>query len=475
VNIGGLDMLTPQLLLLLVPLLLLQLGLLVFAVIDLLRDDRVVRGGNKGMWAVVIVFVNLIGPIVYLLFGRVDGVPEPTAPGPGAMPGWGSPHDPPLIRRPDGTALPTTTVDPGISAPAAAANASLAAPAADTPVAASSATSTATSTELARPRSTPLPDGPPAIEVDGLSKRYPGGVLALEALTMVVPSGSVFGLLGPNGAGKTTCLRLLAGMTRATGGRATVAGIPVASEGIAVRRRLGYLEQDPRAYGYLTGREQVRLLGRLHGLDGPPLERAIADALARVDLAAAADRRAGTYSGGMRQRLGIAGALVHRPPVVILDEPVSALDPEGRRDVLNLISDLRGEVTVLFSSHVLADVERICDRVGILANGRLVVEGPLAQLLDRYALPVYRVEAEPGQPGALEALAARLRGMAWVTDTGIEHGLLTVAVSDPATAGRELLPAIAEQGLSVISVARARPTLEDVFLRLTGETRAAVA
>ncbi len=462
-GIGGLDMLTPELLLLLVPLLLLELGLLVFAVIDLLRDDRVVRGGNKGLWAVVIVFVNVIGPIVYLLVGRVDGVPEPKAPGPGAMPGWGSPHDPPLVVSPEGTPLR----DPvGGAAIATAASAALA----DRP-----AVSPGPVGVSAREASMPLPDGPPAIEVEGLSKRYPGGVLALDALTMVVPSGSVFGLLGPNGAGKTTCLRLLAGMTRATGGSATVAGLAVASDGIAVRRRLGYLEQDPRVYGYLTGREQLRLLGRLHGLDGPHLERAVADALARVDLAGAADRHAGTYSGGMRQRLGIAGALVHRPPVVILDEPVSALDPEGRRDVLNLIADLRGEITVLFSTHVLADVERICDRVGILAHGRLIVEGPLAALLDRYALPVYRIEAEPGQPGALETLAARLRAMTWVTDTGIEHGLLTVAVSDPATAGRELLPAIAAEGLSVLSVARARPTLEDVFLRLTGETHEAVA
>ena len=463
-NLGGLDMLTPQLLLLLVPLLLLQLGLLVFAIIDLLRDDRVVRGGNKGLWAVVIVFVNVIGPIIYLLVGRVDGVPEPTAPGPGAMPGWGSPHDPPLIARPDGTALPSAAANAGTTAAVTAA-----------PSATPSAVSTTPGSESVRSTSSPLPDGPPAIEVDALSKRYAGGVLALDALTMVVPSGSVFGLLGPNGAGKTTCLRLLAGMTRATRGSATVAGLQVASDGIAVRRRLGYLEQDPRVYGYLTGREQLRLLGRLHGLDGAILERAIADALDRVDLSAAADRHAGTYSGGMRQRLGIAGALVHRPPVVILDEPVSALDPEGRRDVLNLISDLRGEITVLFSTHVLADVERICDRVGILARGRLIVEGPLAELLDRYALPVYRVEAEPGQPGALEALAARLRGLAWVTGTSVEHGLLTIAVSDPSTAGRELLPAIAAEGLGVISVARARPTLEDVFLRLTGETHEAVA
>ena len=290
-----------------------------------------------------------------------------------------------------------------------------------------------------------------------------------------MPEGSVFGLLGPNGAGKTTTLRLLAGLGRPTAGHAVVAGVRVSADDPAVRRSLGFLEQDPRAYGWMTGREQVRLLGRLHGMDGPALEGAVTDALARVDLTAAADRRAGTYSGGMRQRLGIAGALVHRPPVLVLDEPVSALDPEGRRDVLGLIADLRGESTVLFSTHVLADVERICDRVGILDHGRLVVEGPLGDLLDHYALPVWRIEAEPGQDAEVDLLAARLRELAWVTAVAVEHGLLTVAVADPATAARELLQVVGAADLAVVSVARARPTLEDVFLRLTGEQEGAAA
>ncbi len=447
-DLSGFDI-SPELILLLVPLLLIQLGLMVLAIVDLLRDDRRVRGGSKGVWAVVIVFVNLFGPILYFLVGRDDRPVEPQAPGPGAMPGWGSPHDPPI------TAAVTA---PAGSVPAAAGEPARGVPPAtrEVPVAPG-----------ARPA---VLAGPPAIQIDGLSKRYPGGVLALDRLSMAVPAGSVFGLLGPNGAGKTTTLRLLAGLTRATAGTATVAGIPVTTDGLAVRRRLGYLEQDPRAYGWMTGREQVRMLGRLHGLTGPRLEGAVADALSRVAVADAADRRASTYSGGMRQRLGIAGALVHRPPVIVLDEPVSSLDPEGRRDILGLIADLRGETTVLFSTHVLADVERICDRVGILAHGRLVVEGPLADLLDHYALPVYRVEAEPGQGAELEALAARLRGLDWVTGVGVEHGLLTISVADPARAGRELLALVADAGIAVVSVARARPTLEDVFLNLTGAT-----
>ena len=457
----------PAVLLLIIPLVVLELGLLIAAVVDLLRDERRVRGGNKGIWAVIIVFVNLIGPILYFLVGRVDGPPEETSPGSGAAPGWGSPHDPPIVAGPGaGTAPPNGSA--ALAGPAAPAGTAGPAPAPTVRGAWSEPVA-------AQGPSPAMTAGPDAIRIEDLTRRYPGGVLALDRLTLTVPEGSVFGLLGPNGAGKTTTLRLLAGLTRPTAGRALVNGIEVAEDPLTVRRGLGYLEQDPRAYGWMTGREQVNMLGRLHGLSGPELSTAVQAALDRVELGAVADRRAGTYSGGMRQRLGIAGALVHRPPVIILDEPASSLDPGGRRDVLELIASLRGEATVLFSTHVLADVERICDRVGILDRGRLVVEGTLTELLDRYALPVYRIEAEPGQGTALADLATRLRGTDWVTGADVEHGLLTVAVADPAVAARELLPALAVADLAVMSVARARPTLEDVFLQLTGDRPEAAA
>ncbi len=454
-NIPDLSDFDPRILLLVIPLLVLQVGLLVVAVLDLLRMERHVRGGNKGVWALVIVFVNMIGPILYFLFGRVDAPVEDEAPGPAAMPGWGSPHDPPIILP---GAAPAVRVDP---APAP-------------PLAHDPAVSPSSFTASPPVAAKSLSDAPPAIVIEGLTRRYPG-VIALDNLSLLVPTGSVFGLLGPNGAGKTTCLRTLAGLGRPTSGRAIVAGVPVSADDPAVRRALGFLEQDPRAYGWMTGREQLRFLGRLHGLGGATLDRAVADALARAGLGEAADRRAGTYSGGMRQRLGIAGALVHRPPVIVLDEPVSALDPAGRREVLELIAGLRAEATVLFSSHVLADVERVCDRVGILSHGRLVVEGPLGDLLDQYALPVWRIEAEPGQGARVELLAASLRTLDWVTAVGVEHGLLTVAIADAADSSHDLLQAVAETGLAVVAVARVRPTLEDVFLQLTGEPRGVAA
>ena len=180
-------------------------------------------------------------------------------------------------------------------------------------------------------------------------------------------------------------------------------------------------------------------------------------------------------AAGEKQKLEIIKQLYLGSRIVILDEPVSSLDPEGRRDVLDLIAALRGSTTVLFSTHVLADVERICDRVGILDHGRLVVEGELAALLDRYALPVWRIEAEPGQAEALAALVGRLTAAPWVQAATLEHGLITVAVEEPEAASRAILAAVADAGVAVVSVVRVRPTLEDVFLRLTGERSTAGA
>jgi ABC-2 type transport system ATP-binding protein len=170
----------------------------------------------------------------------------------------------------------------------------------------------------------------------------------------------------------------------------------------------------------------------------------------------------------MRQRLGIAQALVARPRLLILDEPVSSLDPEGRRDLLVLIAELRASATVLFSTHVLADIERICDRVGILDRGRLVTEGPLDDLLARFARPLYRLDPEPGQEDALEALAATLRGTPWIDGVRSHDGQLVVSVTDERAASAGLLPLVVAAGVRLAVFERVRPSLEDVFLRLVG-------
>jgi len=311
---------------------------------------------------------------------------------------------------------------------------------------------------------------PPIVRTIGLSKRY-GSVVALDGLDLEVPRGVVFGLLGPNGAGKTTTIRLLTGLARPTAGQAEIAGVEARPDSPELQRRIGYLDQDPRFYGWMLGRELLELVGRLHGLRGGRLRERVADTLERVGLADASERRIGGYSGGMRQRLGIGQAIVAEPELLILDEPVSSLDPEGRRDLLALVGELRRSSTVVFSTHVLADVERVCDRVAILDHGRLVTEGPLQALLDDYAGPVYRLDPEPGQSAAVAGLIGRLDAADWVTGVVLEGGIVSVSLRDPADGGRALLAEVVAAGVALAGFERQRPTLEDVFLRLVGRDR----
>ncbi len=313
-----------------------------------------------------------------------------------------------------------------------------------------------------------------AVVCRGLTKHY-GPVRALEALDLEVPRGSVFGFLGPNGAGKTTTLRLLTGLGHPTRGRAWVAGVEVGRAGPEAGRSFGYLDQDPRFYSWMRGRELLGLVADLHGLHGPARSGRIEEALATVGLTDAGKRRIGGYSGGMRQRIGLAAALLARPPVLFLDEPVSSLDPAGRHDILDVIGGLRGETTVFMSTHILNDVERVCDRVAILDRGRLVIEAPIGELLERHAAPVYQIEPEPGQEAAVEMLAGRLRAEAWTTAVVNEHGFVRVHVADPAHAGPAILRALADSGIGVVAFERQRPTLEDVFLGLVGPNGDAVA
>ena len=308
---------------------------------------------------------------------------------------------------------------------------------------------------------------PGEVSTRGLTKRYRLDV-ALDALDLDVPAGCVFGFLGPNGAGKTTTLRLLTGLARPTAGSATVAGIDATTGGRALAERIGALDQDPRYYGWMTGRELLTFVGRLHGLDGAALRARVDEVLETIGLVDAAKRRIGGYSGGMRQRLGIGQAILPRPSVLFLDEPVSSLDPAGRRDVLELIGRLRGTCTVFMSTHILNDVERVCDRVGILDHGRLVTEAPMDELLASHARPILELDPEPDQDAAVAALAATVRAQAWTRDVRVEHGLIRVFVTDAERAAAEVLPLVVTSGVRLARFERVRPTLEDVFLALVG-------
>ncbi len=313
-----------------------------------------------------------------------------------------------------------------------------------------------------------------AIVCEGLTKRY-GAVLALDALDLTVHTGSIFGCLGPNGAGKTTLLRLLTGLSRPTAGRASVVGLDIATRQLALHRRISTLEQQPQFYSWMRGRELLAFVGELYGLRGPDLRRRIDEALEATGLTEAANRRIGGYSGGMRQRIGLAQALINTPEALFLDEPVSALDPAGRHDILEVIAGLRGKVTVFMSTHILADVERVCDQVAILNKGRLVAASSVAELQERYAQPVFVLEPEPDQAERVGALVAALRQAPWTGQIASEHGEIRVVASDPAAAMRELLPLVAQHGVMVQRFERGRPSLEDIFLRLVGDPAANTA
>ncbi len=312
-----------------------------------------------------------------------------------------------------------------------------------------------------------------AISMVGLTKHYKG-VQALTDLTLDVPSGTVFGFLGPNGAGKTTALKVLAGLARSTGGSATINGVPVSAAG-EHRRQLGYLAQDPRFYGWMTGRETLRYVARFRGADADR-EGWITNLLDRVGIAEAGDRRTSTYSGGMRQRLGIAQALVGRPAVLLLDEPVSALDPIGRKDVLDLMRELKGETTVFYSTHILDDVQRVSDHVAILDHGRLVKAAPTQALLGSFTRNMLRVVlggAAPATDAGLKELASV--ALVTVVKRTADETTYDVTASDGTLADvQRLITRFAvDSGLTLISNSEETLDLETVFLRLIDQKEVA--
>ncbi|PRY21305.1 ABC transporter ATP-binding protein [Pseudosporangium ferrugineum] len=288
------------------------------------------------------------------------------------------------------------------------------------------------------------------VETSALTKRYAAHA-ALDGVDLAVPAGSVYGLVGPNGAGKTTLLGILAGLRRPTSGSVRLE---------VARDRVATLPDTPQFDPWLTGREVVSLAARL--APSTPAGK-VDEVLAEAGLAEASDRRAGGYSRGMLQRLGLAATMVGEPSLLLLDEPASALDPAGRREVLDLIARLRGRATVVFSSHILADVQEACDRIGILRDGRLLFQGSLDQLLVGRATPSVELRLRSGGDQA----AALLRRQDWVTSVRPAGAALIVGVRTMDEAEARMAGVLAESSARVISVGPREAELEDVFLELT--------
>jgi ABC-2 type transport system ATP-binding protein len=303
------------------------------------------------------------------------------------------------------------------------------------------------------------------IKVEKLVKTY-GKVKALDGLDLHVEAGSVFGFLGPNGAGKTTTMRILTGLARPTSGQAWVAGVDLSTDGRVLAGRIGYLPEEPAFYGWMSPREYLDYLGRLYGLQAKIRSERVEELLTLVNLGDSGRRRIAGFSRGMRQRLGIAAALVNQPDVLLLDEPASALDPAGRKEVLDLIGNLRGKCTVLMSTHILADVERVCDVIGIMAKGKLVVQAPRQELLDQVVTPVFEIEAEDVH--GLQTWAVEGRKLPWVASIEFNGPVGRVVVKDLSVAKHELLPGLLKAGLVLNRYEELKPSLEDVFLRLVG-------
>jgi ABC-2 type transport system ATP-binding protein len=308
------------------------------------------------------------------------------------------------------------------------------------------------------------------IQTQDLGKSF-GQVQALKSLDLAVPRNSIFGFLGPNGAGKTTTMKLLLGLIHPTSGGGTIFGQDIVRDSIAIRSRIGYLPQQPRFIDGMTGRETLRFTARFF-FAGPEakIEARIEEMLELVGLSDRADRSVKGFSGGERQRLGLALAQINDPDLLILDEPAAALDPIGRQDVLAVMERLREHATIFYSTHILDDVQQVSDTVAILNRGELVAQGPVEQLLTGSDKVVYQVVVE----GDTESARARVAGQPWVAgiDETRRDGATAwqVSVTDEQAAKARLLRLVlSDEQIVVTEFSRKTYELEEVFMNIVRE------
>jgi ABC-2 type transport system ATP-binding protein len=310
-----------------------------------------------------------------------------------------------------------------------------------------------------------------AVEIDGLRKSF-GDVVALDGLDLRIEAGTVFGLLGPNGAGKTTLVRIMATLLEPDAGRVTVLGRDLLAEPLAVRRRIGLAGQFAAVDAELTGRENLEMVGRLYRLSRAEARMRATDVLDRFGLLDAADRRTGTYSGGMRRRLDLAAGLIGRPPVVLLDEPTAGLDPRSRLELWSVVDELRrAGTTVLLTTQYLEEADRLAQQIAVVDHGRIAARGTAAELKAAIGSSVLSVRL--ADPADLAGAAAVLVGVPTAEEPHMDaaNAEVRLVVADPGASAEALRRLDAEQ-LTVTSIELQQPSLDDVFLSLTGHSAA---
>jgi ABC-2 type transport system ATP-binding protein len=306
-----------------------------------------------------------------------------------------------------------------------------------------------------------------AISIRNLSKSF-GDFAAVSNLDLEIKENTVFGFLGPNGAGKTTTIRMMVGLTKPSGGSIEIAGSKVDFGAAKTHKSFGYLPEQPSFYGWMSGEEYLRFTAGLFGLSRKEETQRTKRLVALVDLEAARNKKISTYSNGMKQRLGIAQALMNDPEVLILDEAVSALDPIGRKEVLNILEELRKEKTIFMSTHILADVDRICDDVAIIDQGKLVIQSPLAVLKEKYASPILKVDFTRDPSAAVP----ELERSSWAKKVEKSGNQIRIWLQDSEVMESNIpLKTLAGFDIGILSYGLTLPETEDLFVELLEKKR----
>ena len=305
-------------------------------------------------------------------------------------------------------------------------------------------------------------DAPPLIQADGLSKVY-GDFTAVDGVDLAIGEGEVFGFLGPNGSGKSTTILMMLGLTEPSGGTVRVCGLDPARDPLAVKRQVGYLPESVGFYGDMTGADNLRFTARLNAIPRPVAEERVANLLAMVELADAANQPVAQYSRGMRQRLGLADVLLKEPRLVILDDPTLGLDPTGVVWLLGLIEELSAErgIAVFLSSHQLHEVQRVCHRVGIMSRGKVVLQGTVADLTAQTDAGGFGVTLSVDGAGeALDAALAALPGVRSAMRSGND-----IAIESESDVRAEAAAAVHASGARLLALRSRERALEDIYLR----------